>query len=108
MDLKQVFIKNLKKFRKKSGLSQMKLAELCNTAPNYIGEIEIRRRFPSLKLIEKMGLVLKVEPFRFFIDNTSETQNELEEAIQLIAKLPDEQRLKIINEISSAKTQAPA
>lgn len=80
----------------------MKFAELCNTAPNYIGEIEIGRRFPSLKLIEKMGEVLKVEPFRFFINDTSETHNELEEAINLITKLSYEEKLKIINKISSA------
>lgn len=103
MVLKQAFIKNLRKFRNKSVLSQMKLAELCNTTSNYIGEIEIGRRFPSLKLIEKMALVLKVEPFRFFIEDASETQNELEEAINLIAKLPDDQRLKIINRISGIK-----
>jgi transcriptional regulator with XRE-family HTH domain len=47
----------------------MKLAELCGTATNYIGEIEIGRRFPSLKSIEKIGRVLEIEPYRFFIDN---------------------------------------
>jgi len=41
MTLKQVFIKNLKEFRKKEGLSQMKLAEYCNTAPSYRNWAEI-------------------------------------------------------------------
>jgi len=79
----------------------MKLAELCDTAPSYIGEIEIGRRFPSLKLIEKIGKVLKVEPYRFFIDETKEYENELDEMISLLAKLSDQQRLDIINRISS-------
>ena len=79
----------------------MKLAELCNTAPSYIGEIEIGRRFPSLKLIEKIGQVLEIEPCRFFICDTFENQNELDEIINLLAKLPEQQRLKIINRISS-------
>ena len=100
MDLKQIFIKNLRKFRNNRGLSQMKLAELCDTAPSYIGEIEIGRRFPSLKLIEKIGQVMEVEPYRFFICDTCETQNEIEEMINLLAKLPDQQRLKIIHRIS--------
>jgi len=79
----------------------MKLAELCNTAPSYIGEIEIGRRFPSLKLIEKIAQVLTVEPYRFFIDDAGEHVSELEESINLIAKLPEQDRMKIINRISS-------
>ena len=78
----------------------MKLADLCDTAPSYIGEIEIGRRFPSLKLIEKIGRVLEVEPYRFFIDENGENQSEMEEIINLIAKLPEKQRLDIIHRIS--------
>ena len=79
----------------------MKVAELCDTSPNYIGEIEIGRRFPSLKLIEKLGHVLGVEPYRFFIDETCENQSELDEMINLLTKLPDKQRLDIINKLSA-------
>jgi len=78
----------------------MKLAELCDTSPNYIAEIEIGRRFPSLKLIEKIGNVLNIEPYRFFINDTIKFTNEIEEIINLLSKLPDQQRLKIINQIS--------
>ena len=81
----------------------MKLAELCSTAPSYIGEIEIGRRFPSLKLIEKIAKVLDVEPYRFFIDETEEYKSETDEIISLFSKLPDQQRLNIINRISSAQ-----
>jgi transcriptional regulator with XRE-family HTH domain len=66
MTLKKVFIHNLKEFRKKEGLSQMKLAEYCNTSPGYIGEIEIGRKFPSTEMIEKIAYVLRVEPYIFF------------------------------------------
>jgi transcriptional regulator with XRE-family HTH domain len=100
MGLKLVFFFFLRKFRNSRGFSQMKLAELCNTAPNYIGEIEIGRRFPSLKLIEKIGNALNVEPYRFFLDEAGENQTELDEIINLLAKLPDQQRLSIINRIS--------
>lgn len=78
----------------------MKVAELCDTAPSYIGEIEIGRRFPSLKLIEKIALALDVEPYLFFIDEITEDQDDLGEMINLLAKLPEKQRLKIINRIS--------
>jgi len=80
----------------------MKMAELCETTTNYIGEIEIGRRFPSLKLIEKIGKVLNIEPYRFFIDETAENMSELEQTINLLAKLPEQQRLDVINRISAS------
>jgi transcriptional regulator with XRE-family HTH domain len=100
VDLKKTFIANLKKFRNHRGISQMKLAELCNTATNYIGEIEIGRRFPSLKLIEKIAQVLETEPYRFFIDNSEKKLSELDETIDFLTRLPDDVRLNIINRIS--------
>jgi transcriptional regulator with XRE-family HTH domain len=57
----------LGKFRNMKGISQMKPAELCGASLNYIGEIEIGRRFPSLPLIGKMSRELEIEPFRFFM-----------------------------------------
>ena len=80
----------------------MKLAELCDTSPNYIAEIEIGRRFPSLKLIEKIAKALNVEPYRLFIGETEEHLNEVDEIVNLLSKLPDQQRLNIINRISSS------
>jgi transcriptional regulator with XRE-family HTH domain len=100
MDLKKIFIRNLKKFRNRRGISQMKLAELCGTATNYIGEIEIGRRFPSLKLIEKIGQVLEIEPYRFFIDDAEKNLSELDKTIDSLTRLPDDLRLNIINRIS--------
>ena len=66
MTLKQVFVQNLKEFRKKEGISQMKLAEYCGTAHSYIGEIEVGRKFPSMELIEKIAKILRIEPYLFF------------------------------------------
>jgi len=44
----------------------MKLAECCNTATSYIGDIEIGRRFPSMEMIEKIADILRIEPYQFF------------------------------------------
>jgi transcriptional regulator with XRE-family HTH domain len=70
MTLKQIFVQNLKAFRKKEGLSQMKLAEYCGTAHSYIGEIEVGRKFPSMDLIEKIAKILRIEPYLFFKSKT--------------------------------------
>jgi transcriptional regulator with XRE-family HTH domain len=66
MNLRQIFINNLKEFRKKEGFTQMKLAELCNTSSSYIGEIEIGRKFPSTEMIEKIADILRIEPYHLF------------------------------------------
>ena len=68
MTLKQIFIRNLKEFRKKEGISQMKLADYCNISPGYIGEIESGRKFPSPEMIEKIASGLRLEPYLFFMN----------------------------------------
>jgi len=70
MTLKQVFVQNLKEFRKKEGFSQMKLADYCGTAHSYFGEIEAGRKFPSMDLIEKIAKILRIEPHLFFKSRT--------------------------------------
>jgi transcriptional regulator with XRE-family HTH domain len=100
MDLKQIFIFNLRRFRNERGISQFRLAELCDTATSYIGEIEIGRRFPSLKLIERIGRALQVEPYRFFIEASGNGAEGLEETIGFLEKLPDPMKLRVIHRIS--------
>jgi hypothetical protein len=41
-----------------------------------------------------------VEPYRFFIDETGGIRGDLDETISLLAKLPGQLRLNIINRIS--------
>jgi transcriptional regulator with XRE-family HTH domain len=76
MTLKQVFIKNLKDFRKKEGLSQMQLAEYCGISTGYIAEIEIAKKFPSIGVIEKIAVILKIEPYMLFKSITKNSQTE--------------------------------
>jgi len=85
MTLKQIFIYNLKKIRKKEKLSQMKLAECCNTVPSYISEIEIGRKFPSTEMIEKIAKALGVEPYHLFRDWTrADGDTEIEKFYPLL------------------------
>jgi transcriptional regulator with XRE-family HTH domain len=75
MRLKDVFIQNLKNYRKYKGISQAALAERCNTSTSYIGQIEIGNRFPSLEMIEKIaeGLGIKAH-LLFFIQQDDDEQ----------------------------------
>lgn len=60
----------MKNFRKKEKISQMELAEYCDTSPGYISEIEIGRKFPSTEMIEKIAEALRIEPYHLFKDWT--------------------------------------
>jgi transcriptional regulator with XRE-family HTH domain len=80
MTLQQIFIGNLKKFRKERKISQMTLAELCDTSGNYIGEIEMGRRIPSFEKIEKIASALRINACELFMQEISDniTGNEKE------------------------------
>jgi len=98
MTLKNVFISNMKEFRKKEGISQMKLAEYCNTSPTYIGEIEVGKKFPSMDMIEKIAFILKIKPYHFFIDRT-EQDNDINPE-NIYPKLPRSMQNEIRSELS--------
>ena len=72
MALQQVFMANMKKLRKEAGFTQEKLAEICNTDPCYIRQIENGRRFPSITYIEKIALALSIAPYHLFYEETKE------------------------------------
>ena len=61
MSLESDFIANLRKIRKEKNISQEKLAELCQSDTSYIGQIEIGRRCPSLKFVEKIADALGID-----------------------------------------------
>jgi transcriptional regulator with XRE-family HTH domain len=104
MILKKIFIKNLKEFRKKEGLSQMKLAERCDTAPSYIGDIEIGRRFPSMEMIEKIAHILRIEPYHFFKNRTDDSNTSENENI--FPRLPNSMKKQIQAQIKTQINQS--
>ena len=61
------------------GFSQAKLAELVDTAPNYIAMIEAGNRFPSDKMLEKIAVALQRESCELF--SMGSLQKQLREAL---------------------------
>jgi transcriptional regulator with XRE-family HTH domain len=96
MTLREIFILNLKKFRKIQHLSQMDLAEKCDTAASYIGEIEIGRKFPSIEMIEKIAEALNIEAYQLFVNATNDDTNETPD---YLAALPVRVRLDLIDRL---------
>jgi transcriptional regulator with XRE-family HTH domain len=104
MTLKEIFTRNLKKNSKKEGVSQMQLAEYCNTSPSYIGQIEIGWRFPSMDMIEKMADILRIEPYRFFKNQAENKANPDTENI--FPRLPNSMKKQIATQIKTQIDQS--
>ena len=97
MTIQDLFIVNLKAYRKLRGISQTQLASLCDSSTGYIGEIESRRRFPSVKMIERIAAALGIESWHLF---KNEPANPPEPAGP--AKLAPTQKNEIMRKANSA------
>ena len=65
-ELRKILSANMKAFRAEFGYSQAKLAELVNTATNYIAQIENGKRFPTDKMLEKIASALDKKGYELF------------------------------------------
>jgi transcriptional regulator with XRE-family HTH domain len=101
LTIQDLFIANLKGYRKLHKISQMRLAELCDSSTGYIGEIEAGKRFPSVSMIERIATALGIESYFLF-------KNEpiVPSASGLEVKLAPSQKKTILDRIQStlAKT----
>jgi transcriptional regulator with XRE-family HTH domain len=52
-NVKEILAQNLKKHRKRLGITQPELAEKVATSANYIAQIEQKNRFPTPEMLEK-------------------------------------------------------
>ncbi|MDR1803484.1 MAG: helix-turn-helix domain-containing protein [Treponema sp.] len=69
--LQDIFVKNLKKYRRKSGFTQAQLAEKVNVSTHHIGMIELSRNYPTLELVERIANALNIEIHELFLDPLS-------------------------------------
>ena len=68
MPIQQIFINNLKSYRKKAGFTQAQLAILIDKSFNYINGIECGVSFPPPNVIDKISEVLKIKPMQLFAE----------------------------------------
>jgi transcriptional regulator with XRE-family HTH domain len=105
MNLQEIFILNLKKFRKTKGISQMALAELCDTSGNYIGEIEMGRRIPSFEKIEKIASALQISSHQLFMGESSEFESQELKTKDYLNELPKTVKTEIASHILATLQQ---
>lgn len=66
---REVFINNLKFFRKKFGLRQLDLSLEIGKSSNYINSVENGKYFPSPETIDKISTVFEIHPSELFLEN---------------------------------------
>jgi transcriptional regulator with XRE-family HTH domain len=70
MDLREVFAKNLRQFRRAVGLSQEELADATHINRTYISKLETARTYAGLEIIGKLSKVLGIEPHELLVRPT--------------------------------------
>ena len=58
---------NIKNYRIANGLTQEKLADLCNISRDYISEIERGKKFPSLKRLFVIAEAMGIEAYELLM-----------------------------------------
>ena len=88
MDVKSVFGKNLKHYRKAKKLSQEQLSEKVDISVKHLSSIERGLNFVSADLLEKLAVSVEVPVFYFFVNEKEASCNEimLGEIDQIIEK----------------------
>jgi len=76
-DCRLLLARNMKKYRKIMGLSQMALAEKVGCSATLIGNIEINRRFPSPKNINQIASALEVKVADLFSEDEPESMKAM-------------------------------
>lgn len=102
VDYQQCFIENMKRYRKKKGISQAQLAEACDVSNGTIGNIECGITKPSFDLILLIADRLGVKPESLFY---SEQQVEFSAELKA-ATFTKTQLQKIRQAMNSALSDA--
>lgn len=69
-ELTSILSANIKKFRKKRGLSQFALAEDADVSEGTVKSVELMRQWPSEKTLARLADALGVEVFELFLPDT--------------------------------------
>ena len=71
MKLKEVFINNLKFYRKEKRMTQNELTLAIDKSYNYINSVEQGKMMPSFDVIEQICEVLQIKPVQLFDEQAS-------------------------------------
>jgi len=64
--LRALLAHNIKEKRRILGISQAKLAEKVETSTHYIGQIELKNKFPTPEMLERIAAALEIDSPQLF------------------------------------------
>jgi transcriptional regulator with XRE-family HTH domain len=64
--IRDILANNLKKYRRKCGISQAKLAEKAGISTQYLAMIELSRQFPTPEVLDRIAEALNIETHQLF------------------------------------------
>ncbi len=94
-NLKVLFGRKLKEYRKRNGYTQAKLAEMAGVDDKHISCIESGKNFPSADLIERLANSLNIEPKDFFEFYYLQDKTEIKKDIVSMLEKLDENELSL-------------
>jgi transcriptional regulator with XRE-family HTH domain len=82
-NVKEVLAQNLKKHRKRLGITQPELAERAGLSTHYLGMIEVARNFPTADVLERLAAALGIKSNELFsvTDSPEIAMEQLQTAI---------------------------
>jgi transcriptional regulator with XRE-family HTH domain len=90
MEIKKLFIGNLKRIRKLKGMNQSQLAEKSGFSLGFIGELERGNSWASPEAIQKIANALEVSASALFMSNeTLFIEKPISSLINKIKSIPD-------------------
>ncbi|GHT55130.1 hypothetical protein FACS1894109_01080 [Spirochaetia bacterium] len=95
----EIFMKNLRYFRKQRGLSQLKFSEMIDITPNYLNAVENGKNFPSPEVIQCISDALEISPYQLFLEYPVDVSRALRgEKVMVIQEL-SQIRQKFVKDI---------
>jgi len=76
-NIREILANNIKKYRRKNGFSQDKLAEAANISSQYLATVETCRKFPTPEVLDHLAEALGIETHELFA-LAATPQDELE------------------------------
>lgn len=100
--LLEILAENVKYYRAKTGLSQLKFAMQIEISPSYLNDIESGRQYASLKMLERMAKEFNIDTYQLLLPKEISVQhaasanyeNELRTLKEQVTKLFDKQLKK--------------
>ena len=99
MNVKSIFGKNLKLYRKAKHLSQEQLSEKVNISAKHLSSIERGMAFVSADLLEKLAASVEVPVFYFFVNEKEFFYNDV--MLNTIDRIIEKNLIQTIEEIKS-------